>query len=60
MSGGSFDWANLTYLLMALLLVAGGGFAFRRYRHDGRNALLAILFWAALVVAIVVAYNAFN
>ncbi|MGQ0533314.1 MAG: hypothetical protein ACT4OF_11585 [Caulobacteraceae bacterium] len=55
-----FDWARLTYLLMALLLVAGAGYGFRRVRLDRRNAFTSILFWAALIVAIVVAYNAFN
>lgn len=60
MMGGDVDWARLTYLLMALLLVAGGGFAFRRFRYDGRNAFISILFWAALIVAIVVAFNALN
>jgi hypothetical protein len=60
MTVGGFDWASLTYLLMALLLVAGGGFAFRRYRHDGRNVVIGLVFWVALIVTIVIAYNAFN
>jgi hypothetical protein len=57
---GNFDWARLMYLLMALLLVAGGGWGVQRFRLDGRNALIGVLFWAALIVAIVLAYQAFN
>jgi hypothetical protein len=60
MAGGNFDWASLIYLLMALLLVTGAGWGFQRYRRDGRTMMLGIGFWAALIVVIVVAYNAFN
>jgi hypothetical protein len=60
MMGENLDWARLIYLLMALLLVAGGGWGVQRYRLDGRNALIGVFFWAALIVAIVLAYNAFN
>jgi ABC-type glycerol-3-phosphate transport system permease component len=56
----NFDWATLVYLLMALLLASGAGYGFHRFRHDGRSALIGIVFWAALIVAIVIAYNAFN
>jgi len=59
-SSGNFDWASLIYLLMALLLVTGAGWGFQRYRRDGRIVMLAIVFWTALIVLIVVAYNAFN
>lgn len=55
-----FDWAQLIWLLMALLLVAGGGFGMRRAQHDRRYVLLGVLFWPALVLTIVLAYNAFN
>ncbi|MGE3789674.1 MAG: hypothetical protein AB7H66_04635 [Hyphomonadaceae bacterium] len=60
MSGGDFNWASLVYLLMALLLVTGAGWGFQRYRRDGRIVILAVVFWTALIVLIVVAYNAFN
>lgn len=60
MNGGDFDYARLIYLLMALLLVLGGGWGFSRYRHNARAALASIVFWAALTAAIVLAYNAFN
>jgi hypothetical protein len=55
-----FDWARLVWLLMALLLVSGAGYGFQRIRHDRRNVMIGILFWAALIIAIVLAYNAFN
>jgi hypothetical protein len=55
-----FDWPILIYLVMALLLAAGAGYGFRRIRYDGRAAVLGIAFWTALIVAIVLAYNAFN
>jgi hypothetical protein len=57
---GDFDWPQLIWLLMALLLVSGAGFGFQRLRHSPRAALLGVVFWAALIVAIVFAYNAFN
>lgn len=57
---GEFDWARLTYLLMALLLVSGAGYGFWRFRHDGRNAVMSLIIWALIIVVIVVIYNWFN
>lgn len=57
---GDFDYARLIYLLMALLLVLGGGWGFSRYRHNMRAVIASIAFWAGLIVAIVLAYNAFS
>lgn len=55
-----FDWPQLIWLLMALLLVTGAGYGFRRFRNDGRNALVGLLFWAAAVIAIALIYNWLN
>jgi hypothetical protein len=57
---GNFDWAQLTYLLMALLLVSGAGYGFARLRHSPRLIMISIVFWAALIALIVVVYNTFN
>jgi len=57
---GNVDWATITYLVMALLLASGAGYGFRRIRGSPRAALFGAVFWAALIVAIVLAYNAFN
>jgi hypothetical protein len=56
----SFDWPRLVWLLMALLLVSGAGYGFWRIRLEPRRALISILFWAALIVAITFAHAAFN
>jgi hypothetical protein len=45
---------------MALLLVSGAGYGFWRIRLEPRRALISILFWAALIVAITFAHAAFN
>lgn len=58
MSG--YDWAQLVWLLMALLLVSGAGYGFWRFRYDTRSALLSLAAWAAVVAAIVALYQAFN
>lgn len=58
--GGNFDWATLIYLLMALLLVTGAGWGAQRYRGSSRMMTIGIIFWAALIALIVIAYNAFN
>lgn len=58
MSG--YDWAQLVWLLMALLLVSGAGYGFSRFRYDSKNALLSLAAWAAVVAAIVALYQAFN
>jgi hypothetical protein len=60
MAGGNFDWASLIYLVMALLLVTGAGWGFQRFRGNGRMMTIGIVFWAALIALIVIAYNAFN
>jgi hypothetical protein len=57
---GNLDWAALVYLLMALLLVSGAAYGFRRIRGSPRAAVFGVVFWTALIVAIVFAYNAFN
>ena len=57
---GNPDWAMLIYLLMALLLASGAGYGFARIRGNPRAAIFGLLFWPALIVAIVLAYNAFN
>lgn len=56
----NFDWPQLVWLLMALLLVAGAGAGFRRFRHDPRRAVVSLLIWAAVIAAIVAAYQIFN
>jgi ABC-type maltose transport system permease subunit len=55
----NLDVPRLVYLLMALLLVAGAGFGFYRFRHDGRRAIVGLLIWAALIAAIVATYTLF-
>ena len=55
-----FDFARLTWLVMALLLAAGAGWGFWRFRHDGRRAIAGLAIWAAIIVAVVLAYDAFN
>jgi hypothetical protein len=57
-SGVDLPW--LIYLLLALLLVAGAGYGFRRLRFDRGNAVIAALFWGALIVAIAVGYSVLN
>jgi hypothetical protein len=52
--------SSVIYLLMALLLVAGGGYGFSRIRHDGRTALAGIVFWALMLGAIVLVYRVFR
>ena len=54
---GNVDLPRLVYLLMALLLVSGAGYGFWRFRYDGGRALASLAFWAALIVAIVLAYS---
>jgi uncharacterized protein YxeA len=57
---GSMQVPNLVYLLMVLLLVAGAGYGFRRFRYDGARALVSLAIWGAIIVAIVVAYSLFS
>ena len=56
----NFDWPQLVWLLMALLLVAGAGTGFRRFRHDTRRSIASLAIWAGLIGAIVAAYMVFN
>lgn len=57
---GALDVPQLVYLLMALLLVSGAGYGFSRIRFDGGRALISILFWFALIAAIMLIYSWFN
>lgn len=47
---------HLVYLLMALMLAAGAGYGFWRFREDGGRALTGIVFWGVLIVCITMAY----
>ncbi|MEQ1616743.1 MAG: hypothetical protein ABL883_00180 [Terricaulis sp.] len=51
------DAPKLAWLLMALLLVSGAGWGFRRFRHDGGRALTGLLVWAAAFIAVAGAYQ---
>jgi ABC-type spermidine/putrescine transport system permease subunit II len=55
-----FDFARLTWLVMALLLAAGAGWGFWRFRHDGRRAIAGLAIWALIIVCIVLAYDALS
>lgn len=57
---GNLDVPQLVYLLMALLLVSGAGLGFRRIRMEPGAALAGVVFWAALIVLIVMVYSWFN
>lgn len=57
---GNLDIPGLVWGLMALLAASGAGFGFWRFRYDGKRALGGLLFWAALIVAIALAYRFFN
>lgn len=50
------DAPRVIYLLMALLLVAGAGFGFRRLRTDKRTAFLSVVAWLALIAVIALVY----
>lgn len=54
---GEIDVPRLVWLLMALLLVTGAGWGFRRFRYDGGRALVGILFWGAAFFAVALAYQ---
>lgn len=56
----NLDVPRLIYLLMALLLVAGAGYGFRRLRFDGKNALVSIVIWAGLFAVIALVYAWLN
>ncbi len=55
-----FDVPQLVFLLMALLLVSGAGWGFRRIRMEPGAAIAGVVFWAALIVLIVMVYSWFN
>lgn len=57
---GGIDTARLVYLVMALLVVSGAGFGFRRIRFDRASAVAGVLFWGAAIALLVVGYNLFN
>jgi hypothetical protein len=57
---GQIDMAQLSYLLMALLLVSGAGYGFQRFRLEGGRVLVSLLFWAALIAGIAFVYTLFN
>jgi asparagine N-glycosylation enzyme membrane subunit Stt3 len=57
---GNLDVPQLVWLIMALLLVSGAGVGFWRFRYDGGRALAGLLFWAALIVALVWGYTFFS
>ena len=57
---GNIDVARLVYLVMALMLVSGAGYGFWRLRYDRKRALMSLLFWAALIAAIVLGYSLLN
>lgn len=57
---GNMDIPGIVWAIMALMLVSGAGFGFRRIRHNPASALAALALWAAVIVAIVVAYPLFN
>lgn len=57
---GDIDLTQLIYLVLALLLVSGGLFGFGRVRTDASKILPSILFWGALILAIVAIYPLFN
>ncbi|MEJ0060400.1 MAG: hypothetical protein WDM79_12870 [Terricaulis sp.] len=58
--GHGREFSSLIYLLLVLLLVAGGGYGYSRIRYDGKRALAGIVFWSLMLAAIVVAYHFFK
>jgi len=58
--GYAEELPQLVYLVMALLLVSGAGFGFARFRYDGGKALAGIVFWAAAIALLTLAYGWFN
>ncbi|MGE0743494.1 MAG: hypothetical protein AB7O98_19340 [Hyphomonadaceae bacterium] len=57
---GGLNIASVMWALMALLLVSGAAYGFPRLRQNPGTALVSLLIWVAIIVAIVLAYNAFN
>jgi protein-S-isoprenylcysteine O-methyltransferase Ste14 len=56
----NLDVPRLVYLTMALLLVAGAGYGFTRMRFDGARAIVSLVIWAGVIVAIAAAYAIFR
>jgi hypothetical protein len=57
---GGVDVPQLIFLLMALLLVSGAGWGFWHIRMQPGAAIAGVVFWAALIVLIVMVYSWFN
>lgn len=57
---GNVDVPRLVYLLMALLLVSGAGWGFSRVRLQPGAVIAGVVFWAALIVLIMMVYSWFN
>jgi hypothetical protein len=53
------DLSQIVLLVMALLLVSGAGYGFRRIRYDAGMAAAGALFWAGVLVLIVLLYQTF-
>jgi len=56
---GGVDVARMTWLLLALLLVSGAAYGFPEFRRSGRSAVLSLVIWAAIILAIVGLYQLF-
>jgi hypothetical protein len=54
------DARGLAWALMALLLASGAAYGFPRLRNKPAHALAGLLFWAAVIVGIVLVYPLFN
>jgi hypothetical protein len=50
------DTPRLIYLLMALLLVTGAAYGFRRLQTNGRTVLTSIVAWLGIVAVIALVY----
>jgi hypothetical protein len=57
---GGVALPQLAYLMMALLLVSGAGWGFWRIRLSPGAALAGVVFWAALIVLLMMVYSWFN
>jgi hypothetical protein len=51
-----FDTPRLIYLLMALLLVSGAAYGFRRLQTDRRTVFTSAVVWLALIAVIALVY----
>jgi hypothetical protein len=50
------DMPRLIYLLMALLLVTGAAYGFRRLQFDRRRAFTNLVAWLGLIAVIALVY----